>query len=85
MEPRHPFDDIFVFECQPAAHPDCTPSEDHLITGDFLETLTHMGRPAPAALVHADIDDKQASLALAATLVPPPPCLITLGPILAAG
>ncbi len=35
--------DIFVFEREVAAHPDCIPPDDHLILGDFWETL-------PAAL-----------------------------------
>ena len=49
--------EIFVFEREVAAHPDCIPDERHLYRGDFHDTL-----PAAAArfagqvaLVHADI------------------------------
>ncbi len=49
--------EIFVFERDVAAHPDCIPDEDHLYRGDFHDTL-----PAAAArfagqvaFVHADI------------------------------
>lgn len=49
--------EIFVFERQVAAHPDCIPDADHLFIGDFRDTL-----PAAAerfrrsvALVHADV------------------------------
>jgi hypothetical protein len=49
--------ELFVFERDVAAHPDCIPDEDHLFEGDFHDTL-----PAAAqrfggrvALVHADI------------------------------
>ena len=85
LRARLPDRDIFVFERQPAAHPDCTPPEDRLIAGDFLDTLPHVQLPAPAALVHADIGtgDKQASLALAAALAPLLPRLTTPGAILA--
>ena len=85
LRARLPDRDIFVFERAPAAHPDCTPPEDRLITGDFLDTLPHVQLPAPAALVHADIGtgDKQASLALASALAPLLPRLTTPGAILA--
>ena len=49
--------EIFAFDRQVAAHPDCIPDARHLILGDFRDTL-----PAAlqrigtrAALVHADI------------------------------
>ena len=49
--------EIFVFERDVAAHPDCIPDEDHLYRGDFHETLpTAVARFAgQVALVHADI------------------------------
>lgn len=49
--------EIYVFERQPAAHPDCTPDDSHLIVGDFFDTLPNgIARlPAPAALLHSDI------------------------------
>lgn len=86
LRARLPGRDIFVFERAPAAHPDCTPPEDRLIVGDFLDTLRQVRLPAPAALVHADIGtgDKEASLALAKALAPLLPRLTTPGAILAA-
>lgn len=49
--------EIFVFDRQVAAHPDCIPDEAHMILGDMFETLpgalARIG--APAALAHADI------------------------------
>ena len=85
LRARLPDRDIFVFERAPAAHPDCSPPEDRLIVGDFLDTLPHVRLPAPAALVHADIGtgDKQASLALAAALAPLLPRLTAPGAVLA--
>ena len=85
LRARLPDRDIFVFERQPAAHPDCTPPADRLVIGDFLDTLPHVQLPVPAALVHADIGtgDKQASLALASALAPLLPRLTTPGAVLA--
>ena len=52
-----PARDIYVFERDVAAHPDCIPDEDHLLRGDFRQTvpgaLARIG--APAALIHGDI------------------------------
>jgi len=49
--------DIYVFERQVAAHPDCVPDADHLFEGDFFETLpgaiARLGRAA--LLAHCDI------------------------------
>jgi hypothetical protein len=49
--------EIFVFDRQVAAHPDCVPDDKHMIIGDIRETLpaalSRIG--APAALAHADI------------------------------
>ncbi len=57
LRERLPGREIFVFERDVAAHPDCIPDDDHLYRGDFHDTL-----PATAerfagriALVHADI------------------------------
>jgi hypothetical protein len=57
LRERLPAREIFVFERQPAAHPDCWPDPEHLIEGDFYDTLPDaLDRlPAPAALLHADI------------------------------
>ena len=49
--------EIFVFERQVAAHPDCIPDDDHLFGGDILDSLpaaaARLGRAA--ILVHSDI------------------------------
>ncbi len=64
--------DIYVFERKVAAHPSCTPDDDHLFLGDIHYTvpgaLNRMG--APAALAHADIGsgDKVADTATGAFL-----------------
>jgi hypothetical protein len=49
--------ELFVFEREVAAHPDCIPDADHLILGDLFETLpAARDRFAGACgLVHADI------------------------------
>ena len=49
--------EIFVFEREVAAHPDCIPDEAHLIRGDFRDTLTGAGErfAGRVALVHAEI------------------------------
>jgi hypothetical protein len=48
---------IFVFDRRAEAHPDCMPDDDHLILGDFHDTLpvaaTRFG--ATAVLAHCDI------------------------------
>ena len=47
---------IFAFDRQLAAHPACAPDGDHLVLGDFRDTLPRFARRlgAVAALVHAD-------------------------------
>lgn len=49
--------EIFVFDRQVAAHPDCVPDGGHLILGDLRETLpSALARiGAPAALAHCDL------------------------------
>lgn len=66
--------EIFVFEREIVAHPDCIPSEDHLIRGDLRETLPAL---APrfrdsVALLHMDIGsgERAESERLAAELAP---------------
>jgi hypothetical protein len=67
--------DIYAFERQLAAHPDCTPAGDRLVLGDMFETLPafldRVGAGA-AVLVHADIGsgDAEANRRLAARLSP---------------
>ena len=49
--------EIFVFDREVAAHPDCIPDEAHLFLGDFQETLPRaIDRFAgTVALIHADV------------------------------
>ncbi len=49
--------EIFVFDRHVAAHPDCRPDPEHMIEGDFRDTLPAAGArlPAPAAFAHCDI------------------------------
>lgn len=66
--------DIFVFDRQVAAHPDCVPPSDHLFIGEFLDTLHHAAARlgAHSALAHLDIGsgDVAASRALAGNMTP---------------
>ena len=49
--------DIYVFERDVSAHPDCIPDTAHLLRGEFKDTvpgaLARIG--APAVLIHGDI------------------------------
>ncbi len=69
LREKLPDREIFVFERQPAPHPDCWPEPGHLIEGDFVDTLPEARArlPGPAALVHADVGtadpDRNARLA----------------------
>ena len=58
-----PAREIYVFERDVAAHPDCIPDEKHLIRGDFEDTvpvaLDRIG--APAALIHGDFGSAHAA------------------------
>lgn len=49
--------EIFVFDRQIAAHPDCIPDTDHMMLGDFADTLSGVAArlPAPVALAHMDV------------------------------
>lgn len=48
--------EIFVFDRQVDAHPDCVPDPEHLILGDVLETVPAAGHLAGrVVLVHADV------------------------------
>ena len=66
--------EIFAFDRQIDAHPDCIPDLRHLVLGDFAETLPgaleRIG--ARAALVHADTGtgDAQRNARLAQWLAP---------------
>lgn len=78
--------EIYVFDRQVAAHPDCIPSADHLFLGDFTATLKEarlrLGDGA-AALIHVDLGsgDAAASMALAARLAPDIAALMTAGAV----
>ena len=75
--------EIFVFDRQVAAHPDCIPDDAHMIIGEVMQTLhralSRIG--ARAAMVHSDISsaDKAESRRQASVLVR------LLGPLLAPG
>ncbi|MHA1600046.1 MAG: class I SAM-dependent methyltransferase [Alphaproteobacteria bacterium] len=55
--------EIFVFDREVAAHPDCIPDEAHLFLGDFQETLPHAIErfAGTVALIHADIGSANAA------------------------
>lgn len=52
-----PAREIFVFEREVRAHPDCIPDHDHLILGSIEETLPEATErfPRDVALIHSDI------------------------------
>ena len=75
--------ELFVFDRRVAAHPDCVPDADHMILGDFSDTLmTALERIGqPAALAHCDMGsgDAQADSRVAGVVGP------LLSPIMVAG
>lgn len=83
LRSRLPEREIFVFERQVAAHPDCVPDDVHLFLGDVHDTLpgalARIGEQAIFA--HCDIGsgDKAMTTALAAFVGP------ALAPLLAPG
>lgn len=78
LRARMPGREIFVFDRQVAAHPDCVPDADHMIVGDFRATLPEARAwlPAPAALAHCDIGsgdpatDAEVAAAVGAAVAP---------------
>ena len=78
--------EIFCFDRQVAAHPDCIPDPDHLFLGELEATLpqavARLG--ARAALVHVDIGsgDEAASRRLGAWLAGRLPSLLAPGAVL---
>jgi hypothetical protein len=66
--------EIFVFERQVQAHPDCIPDDEHLFLGDVFETLPQaierLGRTV--ALIHSDVGtgDEARNARLAAGVAP---------------
>ena len=80
--------EIFAFERDIAAHPDCIPDGGHLFEGDFRDTLAvaadRIGRPA--ALIHADIGsaDLERDARLAQCVASHVPALLAPGGLVAA-
>ncbi|SKA05308.1 S-adenosyl-L-methionine methyltransferase [Enhydrobacter aerosaccus] len=66
--------DIYVFERQVAAHPDCIPPEDHLFLGEARESIPRAAARlgATAALIHTDLGtgDHAANVAMGEWLGP---------------
>lgn len=62
LRERCPEREIFVFERQVAAHPDCVPEPAHLIEGPLEDTLdaVHGRFAGRVALAHADLGSGQA-------------------------
>lgn len=79
--------EIYVFDRQVAAHPDCVPAPDRLFLGDFTDTLPRalqqLGRGS-AAFIHVDLGsgDAAASQALAAQIAPQIAALMAEGAVL---
>ena len=78
--------DIFAFDRQMDAHPDCIPDAGHLVLGDFKDTLPGALRRigARAALIHADTGTGEAerNARLAAWLAPYLAALIAPGGVI---
>jgi S-adenosyl-L-methionine methyltransferase len=66
--------DIYVFERQVAAHPDCIPPADRLFLGDFLTSLpkaiAQLGQETALANLDIGSGDEAASQQLARTMTP---------------
>ena len=66
--------DIYVFERQVAAHPDCIPPADRLFLGDFLTALpkaiTQLGQETALANLDIGSSDDAASRLLATQMTP---------------
>jgi hypothetical protein len=77
--------EIYVFDRQVNAHPDCIPAADHLFLGEITATLPQaLARLGPnAALVHTDVGtgDQESNTRLAATLAPMIRAILRVGGI----
>ena len=66
--------DIYVFERQVAAHPDCIPPADRLFLGDFLDSLpkaiAQLGQDTALANLDIGSGDEAASRQLARAMTP---------------
>jgi len=80
--------DIYVFEREVRAHPDCIPPNDRLFLGDIFETLPRAAAKlgATAALVHSDLGtgDQAANQALGLRLAPLLDALLAPGGLIVA-
>jgi len=74
LRSRFPYREIYVFDREIAAHPDCVPPEKFCRLGDFRATVpAYLAEGQPnAAFIHADIgtSNREASTRLAADLTP---------------
>ncbi len=74
LRDRLPGRDIYVFDRQVAAHPDCIPPAERLFLGDFRDTLPKAIRQLGAGTALANLDigsgDEAASRALARAMAP---------------
>jgi len=80
--------DIYVFEREVRAHPDCIPPNDRLFLGDIFETLPRAAAKlgATAALAHSDLGtgDQAANQALGLRLAPLLDALLAPGGLIVA-
>ncbi|MEZ5648561.1 MAG: class I SAM-dependent methyltransferase [Alphaproteobacteria bacterium] len=80
---RFPRREIYAFDRQVAAHPDCIPAQPYLFLGDLTETLVQAKSRlrVPAALAHCDVGsgDEAATRAVSIAIAP------LLRPLLAPG
>ena len=74
LRERFPGREIFVFDRQVAAHPDCIPDAAHMVLGDIRETLPRavLRFRARVAFVHSDLGSGDAAVdrAAARTVAP---------------
>lgn len=88
LRERLPGREIFVFDREVAAHPDCVPDEAHCILGDLRETLPRaIARfQGKVALIHADVGSANPArdARLAAVVADCLPALLAPGGLVAA-
>jgi hypothetical protein len=86
LRDRLPARDIYVFDRQVAAHPDCIPPTERLFLGDFRDTLPKAIQLLGQATALANLDigsgDEAASQALARIMTPSVLSLLRPGGIL---
>ena len=80
--------EIFVLDREVAAHPDCIPDDDHMILGDFRDTLPGVAARfhGTVALLHADVGSAnlERDARLAAVIAEYLPALLRPGAMVAA-